>query len=167
MATPKKEMIVGELTTALSEANLTIITDYRGLSVGDLQQLRANLRPHNAEFRVSKNTLTRIAARANDFEGMDELLVGPTALMFAYDDVAEPAKVIRDFVRSSRILQIRSAVLDGVIVDAGRVSDIADLPSRDELLAKIVGSIAAPISGLVNVLSGPQRSLLYTLQARA
>lgn len=125
------------------------------------------MREHNAEYRVAKNTLTRFAVRANDLEDLEEYLEGPTAIMFAYDDPAMPAKVLRDFVRSSRILELKVAVLDGAVVPADRVEAIADLPSREELLGKVVGGMASPLYGLVNVMSGPARSLVYALQARA
>lgn len=132
-----------------------------------MQELRKQLREHNAEYRVAKNTLTRFAVRANDLEDLEEYLEGPTAIMFAYDDPAMPAKVLRDFVRSSRILELKVAVLDGAVVPADRVEAIADLPSREELLGKVVGGMASPLYGLVNVMSGPARSLVYALQARA
>ncbi len=145
---------------------LTVLADYRGLSVAQMQDLRAQLREHQAEMRVAKNTLTKLAADAQDIEGLDGALEGPTALVFAWEDPAQPAKVLRDFARSSRILQIKAAVLEGQVVAATRVDDIADLPSRDELIAKVVGGVSAPLYGLVNVLSGPTRSLAYVLQAR-
>lgn len=151
----------------MERSALTILTDYRGLSVAQMQDLRSQLRPHQAEMRVAKNTLTRLAAQSREIEGLDGVLTGPTALVFSWEDVAEPAKVIRDFARSSRILEIKAAVFEGEVVPASQVEAIADLPSRDELIAKVVGGVSSPIYGLVNVLSGPARSLVYALQARA
>ena len=146
---------------------MTIVADYRGLTVVDLQNLRAQLRPHNAELKVAKNTLTKIAARANDLEVLEPALVGPTALVLAYEDVAQPAKIVNDFVRTSRILQVRSGLLEGQVIDASRIDEIASLPSRDVLLGKVVGGLSSPMYGIVGVLSAPTRSLLYVLQARA
>lgn len=166
MPTPQKEAAVAQLTEQLGKAAFTVLTDYRGLTVEQLQDLRTKLREANAELHIGKNTLIKLAAEANDLEGLTPSLEGPTALMFAWDDPAQPAKVLRDFVRSSRILSLKVAVLDGEIVSAERVEVIADLPSREELIAKVVGSVAAPLYGLVNVLSGPQRSLVYALDAR-
>ncbi|HLT19168.1 MAG TPA: 50S ribosomal protein L10 [Thermomicrobiales bacterium] len=166
MPTPKKEQTVAELKEAFGRAALTIVTDYRGLSVPQLQQLRAQLRESQAEMRVAKNTLTKIAADAQEINGLDSVLEGPTALVFAYDDPAQPAKILRDFARSSRILQIKAGVLEGNVLTADQVADIADLPSREELVAKVVGGISSPLYGLVGVLSGPVRSLAYVLQAR-
>ena len=117
-------------------------------------------------MRVAKNTLTKIAADAQEINGLDSVLEGPTALVFAYDDPAQPAKILRDFARSSRILQIKAGVLEGNVLTADQVADIADLPSREELVAKVVGGISSPLYGLVGVLSGPVRSLTYVLQAR-
>lgn len=146
---------------------MTIVTDYRGLSVADLQTLRTQLRPHNAELKVAKNTLAKIAARANDLEVLEPELVGPTALVLAYEDVAQPAKIVNDFVRTSRILQVRAGLLEGQRIDASRIDEIANLPSRDQLLGKVVGGLTSPLYGIVGVLSAPTRSLLYVLQARA
>lgn len=146
---------------------MTIVADYRGLTVTDLQNLRAQLRPHNAELKVAKNTLTKIAARANDLEILEPALVGPTALVLAYADVAQPAKIVNDFVRTSRILQVRSGLLEGQVIAASRIDEIANLPSRDVLLGKVVGGLSSPLYGIVGVLSAPTRSLLYVLQARA
>lgn len=167
LPTPQKEAVIAELTDALGKSGFTVLTNYRGLSVTQMQDLRRQLREHNAEYRVTKNTLTRFAVRANNLEELEEFLEGPTAIMFAYDDPAQPAKVLRDFVRSTRILELKAGVLDGAVVPADRVEAIADLPSRDELLGKVVGGMASPLYGLVNVMTGPSRSLLYALQARA
>jgi large subunit ribosomal protein L10 len=167
LPTPRKEKLVADLTDALGRATMTIVADYRGLKVGDLQSLRAQLRPHNADVKVAKNTLAKIAARANSLEVLESELVGPTALVLAYDDVAQPAKIVNDFVRSSRILQIRSGLLEGQIIAADRIDEIASLPSRDVLIGKVVGGMTAPLYNIVGVLSAPTRSLLYVLQARA
>lgn len=155
------------MTDALGRATMTIVADYRGLKVGDLQSLRAQLRPHDADVKVAKNTLAKIAARANGLEALEPELVGPTALVLAYGDVAQPAKIVNDFVRTSRILQVRSGMLEGQIVAAGRVDEIASLPSRDVLIAKVVGGMTSPLYNIVGVLAAPTRSLLYVLQARA
>jgi large subunit ribosomal protein L10 len=117
-------------------------------------------------MKVAKNTLTKIAVHSREITGLDETLVGPTALVFAWDDPAQPAKVIRDFARSTGILSIKAGLMEGEILSAEQVGAIADLPSRDELIARVVGGVAAPLYGLVNVMSGPVRSLAYVLQAR-
>lgn len=167
MATPRKIAAVAELTEVLSRSKLTIVTDYRGLSVADLQSLRAQLRPHQAELRVTKNTLTKIAARANDLGALEPELIGPTALVTAFDDPVQPAKIVSDFARTSRILRIRSAMLDGSMINPSQIEDLANLPSKDVLLGKVVGGLSSPLYGIVGVLAAPIRSLQYVLQARA
>lgn len=167
MPTPKKVETVAELTEVLSRSKLTIVTDYRGLKVSDLQTLRGQLRAANAEVRVAKNTLTTIAARANDMSALESALAGPTALVVAFDDPVQPAKIVSDFVRTSRILQIRAAMLEGALIQAADVESLASLPSRAVLVGRVVGGLSGPLYGIVGVLAGPIRSLLYALNARA
>lgn len=167
MPTKRKIDTVAELTDVLGRSTLTILTDYRGLSVADLQNLRAQLRPLNAEVRVAKNTLTRLAARQNELHALEPELVGPLAIVTAFDDPVQPAKVVSDFARTSRILQIRAAMLEGQLIAADQVEALASLPSRDVLLAKVVGGLSSPLYGIVGVLAAPMRALMYVLQARA
>lgn len=166
MPTPKKVQEVEEITNLLQNATLAILTDYRGLNVADLQGLRAQLRPHDSNIRVVKNTLTNIAAERAGLD-LKELLAGPTALVTAMDDPVQPAKVVNDFVRSSRVLQIKGAILEGQVIPASEIERLASLPSREVLLGKVVGQVQAPLYNLVGVLSGTIRSLQYVLQARA
>ena len=167
MPTRKKVETVAELSEALSRSKLTIVTDYRGLTVADLQNLRGQLRPHNAELRVAKNTLTLRAAHENSMEALEEALKGPTALVTAFDDPVQPAKIVSDFVRTSRILAIRAAMLEGALIGASDVEALASLPSKDVLVARVVGGLAGPLYGIVGVLAAPIRALQYVLQARA
>ena len=166
MPTSRKSGTVAELTNVLSRSTFTIITDYRGLKVSDLQALRAQLRPHSADVRVTKNTLTRIAARANNISALEGQLIGPTALVTAFADPVQPAKIVTDFARTSRIMRVRGAVLDGALLTTADVEAIGNLPSREVLIGKVLGGLASPLYGLVGVLSGPARSLAYVLQAR-
>lgn len=167
MPTPKKVQEVEEITGLLRDSSLAILTDYRGLTVADLQGLRAQLRPLNSRFRVVKNTLTKIAADKVGLEELHPLLEGPTALVTAGDDPVAPAKIISDFARTSRILQIKGGVLEGQVIGPEAISELAALPPREVLLGKVVGGMQAPLYGLVSVLSGTIRSLQYVLQARA
>src|SRR5262245_49940095 len=167
MATPEKGNTIDELSDQLAKASLVIVTDYRGLKVADLQTLRGNLRPSGAEFRVAKNTLTRLAAEKAGVAGLDALLEGPSALVFAYTDPVQSAKAISDFVRSSRILAIKGGVMGERPVSAADVEAIATLPSREELMAKLLGMLNSPMSRAVGVLSGPSRSIVYLMNARA
>jgi len=167
MPTQEKAEAIDQLAEQLSRAKLAILTDYRGLSVTGLQGLRATLRPLNAEFKIAKNTLTRIASEKAGIEGLTPMLEGPLALVLAYDDVVAPSKAISDFARTSRILTIKGGVLENSIVTAREIEDLATLPSRDELLGKLLGVINSPIQGLVNVLSGPSRGFVQVLNAYA
>ncbi len=167
MPTPQKAATIDELTDQLGRAQLTIVADYRGLKVADLQGLRGTLRPAGAEFRVAKNTLTTIAAGRAGIEGMESLLEGPTALVLAFDDPVQTSKVVADFVRTSRVLTVRGGVMNNRLVTAPDVEAIATLPSREELLARLLGMLASPMARVAGVLSGPVRSLPYLLNARA
>lgn len=167
MPTPEKERQVAEISELLKRSQLTILTDYRGLSVSQLQTLRRSLGDHNAGFRVVKNTLTGLAADNAGLSQIREHLEGPTAIVVTEDDVVAPAKVIQEFARRSRILQVKVGLLEGAIIPASEVDRLASMPSREELLGKVVGGLNAPIYGFVNVLAGTIRQFSYVLQARA
>ncbi len=167
MPTAQKAKTIEELTEQLSSANLVILTDYRGLTTSDLQALRATLRPFEGEFRIAKNTLTRIAAEQAGIEGLEPVLDGPLALGFANGDIVGFSKAINDFVRTSRILSIKGGVLDKKFINASQVEGISTLASRETLQAQLLGMLKAPQRNLVSVLSGPSRSMAYLLNARA
>nr|MBA3529817.1 50S ribosomal protein L10 [Propionibacteriaceae bacterium] len=158
---------IGELADQLQRSQLTIVTDYRGLTVTDLQNLRSTLRPLNAEFRVAKNTLTAIAAEQVGIDVMRPVLEEPTALVFAFEDIVSVSKAVNDFVRTSRILKVRGGVLQNKLLNAADVEAIATLPSKQELQGKLLGLFVSPMSRFVGVLSGPSRSLAYVINARA
>jgi large subunit ribosomal protein L10 len=166
MPTVQKARTIDELSVQLSRATLVIVTDYRGLKVTDLQTLRGNLRPSGGEFHIAKNTLTRIAASNAGVVGLDALLEGPTALVFAFEDPVQTAKTVSDFVRSSRILSVKGGVMGDRAVSAADVEAIATLPSREELQARLVGMLASPMSRTLGVLTGPSRAMVYLLNAR-
>lgn len=167
MPTQEKADTIDDLAAQLSRAKLAILTDYRGLDVAGLQGLRATLRPLNAEFRIAKNTLTRIASEKAGIDGLTPMLDGPLALVLAFDDVVAPSKAISDFARTSRILTIKGGVLENSVVTAKQIEDLATLPSREELLSKLLGLLNSPIQGLVNALSSPSRSIVQVLNAYA
>lgn len=166
MPTAQKAAQIDELVDRLSRSQLTVIADYRGLSVTALQEFRAKLKPLEAEFKVAKNTLTRIAAEQAGIEGLEPQLEGPTAILFAYGDIVAPAKAINDFARTSRILQVRAGVLNSQVVTPADIEAISSLPPREELLGKLVGLLASPMTRTAGVLSGPARSVVYLANAR-
>jgi len=167
MAKPEKEAAVAELTAKLKESYGAIVTDYRGLPVKALSDLRRQLRAAGAEYRVVKNTLMLRAAREVGIEQMGDALNGPTAVVFTGDDPATPTKAILTFARQSGLPQIRAAVLGGKLYPAERVQELATLPSRDIMVARVIGAIQGPVAGLVMTLQGIIGALPATLQALA
>lgn len=167
MPTPQKAVVIDELTQALGEASLAIVTDYRGLKVSDLQGFRNALRPFGADCRIAKNTLTGIAAGRNGIEGLEPHLHGPMAIVLVTGDIVGASKVVGDFVRTSKILTVKAGILNNQVISAAEVEAIATLPSREVLLAKLLGLLQSPMARTVGVLSGPSRSVAYVLQGRA
>ncbi|MCO5215152.1 MAG: 50S ribosomal protein L10 [Thermomicrobiales bacterium] len=166
MPTVRKSNEIDLLTSQFEASQMVILADYRGLSVAQMQEFRGKLRSSEGEFRVSKNTLVRIAAERAGVEGLETFLEGPTAVVFAKGDIAGTAKAVSDFARTSRILQVKAGVMDGQALSAADVEAISNLPSREELLAKLVGMLASPMARTVGVLSGPSRSVAYLVNAR-
>ncbi len=166
MPTEKKGETISELEKRISGATLMILTDYRGLTVTDLQGLRGQLRGVGAEFRIAKNTLTRIAANNKGITSLDSTLEGPTALVFTGEDIVGPSKVVNDFVRTSRILKIKGALLQGKAVGIGDVEALATMPSREMMMATIVGALDAPMSNVVFALDFAVYEFTSLLDAR-
>ena len=166
MPTPRKTAEIDLLVDRLERSQMTIVTDYRGLSVAQLQDFRSRIKPADAEFRVTKNTLLRIAAERVGIEGLDEHLDGPTAVLFAFGDVVAPAKAVSDFARSTRIMAVKTGVMNNQVLSAAEVDAIATLPPREELIGKLVGMLASPMARVVGVLGGPARSVAYLANAR-
>ncbi len=166
MPTARKEELVVEIRELLERSTAVIVTDYRGLSVSAITNLRSQLRGANSEYHIAKNTLASRAARAAGVEGMDSALSGPTALAFGFGDPAAPAKVLSDFARTSRILTIRAGLLNNKLISAEDVTTLATIEPRDVLLSKILGGFNAPITSFVGVLNASISSIAYVLQAR-
>jgi large subunit ribosomal protein L10 len=166
MPTEKKEHVVDELSEKLSTSAAAIITDYRGLSVAQMGDLRNKLRQVGVEYAVAKNTLTSLAAKKAGVEVIEPTLAGPTAIAFVKDDPVAAAKAIVDYARISKILSVKGALLQGQLISASQVEALAMLPPREVLIARLLGQIQAPLYGFVSVLSGPARSFAYLLQAR-
>lgn len=139
MARPDKVAVVDEVRERFTSSTATVLTEYRGLTVSELAELRAELRKSDASYAVVKNTLTRIAVRDAGLEIPDDLLVGPTAVTFCAGDPVAAAKVLRQFSRGHPELVVKGAVLDGKLLDAAETLRLADLESREELLARLAG----------------------------
>lgn len=142
MARADKATAVAELKSEFEGSAAAVLTEYRGLTVAQLKQLRIAL-GENAKFAVAKNTLTKIAANEAGVTGLDDLLAGPTAIAFVNGDVVEAAKGLRDFAKANPLLVIKGGVLDGKKLDASEITKLADLESREVLLAKLAGAIKA------------------------
>ena len=169
MARPDKTADVADLVESFQESAGAVLTDYRGLTVKQLQDLRRAL-GENANYAVVKNTLTKIAATEAGVEGFDDLLVGPTAIAFINGDVVEAAKGLRDFAKAHPSLVIKGGVLDGKPLDAKEIAKLADLESREVLLAKLAGGMLASLSQAVYLLNAPLAQaarLAGALQAKA
>ena len=168
MPSRKKVKTVNKLKSLLSEHPIVIATDYRGLSVNEINDLRGKLLEQGAEYHVVKNTLTRIAVENTDKEGLIEFLKGPTAVACLCGDASETARILVKYVQLSKdVLEIKGGVMDGQVISSHDISVIATLPSREVLIAMVVGSIKAPIQSLANVLGANLTGLVTVLHARA
>src|SRR3954447_22584310 len=169
MARPDKAAAVAELVDEFRSSGGAVLTEYRGLTVKQLQDLRRSL-GENASYAVVKNTLTKIAATEAGVDGFADLLVGPTAIAFINGDVVEAAKGLRDFARAHPALVIKGGVLDGRQVEATEIAKLADLESRDVLLGRMAGAMLASLSQAVYLLNAPIAQvarLAGALQAKA
>jgi large subunit ribosomal protein L10 len=168
MLKQKKEQLIDELTNSLSRCTIAVATDYRGLTAKEMVQLRRRLTTMGIEYRVIKNTLTRFAAQKAGKQQLEPLLTGPVAIAFGYDDVIKPAQVLREHIRSAgSVLQIKGGILGDKLLTPEDIINLATMPSREVLIARLMGQLQAPIQALHNVLSAPLRGLLYVMQARA
>ncbi|MBA3780628.1 50S ribosomal protein L10 [Nocardioides sp. InS609-2] len=154
MARPDKTAAVAEIVESFNGAAGAVLTEYRGLTVKQLQELRRSL-GENASYAVVKNTLAKIAAKDAGISGFDDLLTGPTAIAFISGDVVEAAKGLRDFAKANPALVIKGGVLDGNALDAAEVAKLADLESREVLMGKLAGAMLASLSQAVYLLNAP------------
>lgn len=167
MSKERKGEQVNQLAEKLSRSSIILATNYRGLSVAEMTELRRQLRRQGAEYRVVKNTLTSLAAEKVGKRDLCAWLKGPTALALGSGDAVALAKALIDYQRSTKTpLTIKGGMLDGQVLSAAEIVTIASLPSREVLIIKLIGTVYGPIYGLVYVLSAELRGLLGVLQAR-
>ena len=164
MATPDKVSAVKELADKFRESNAVLITEYRGLSVPQLAQLRERLRG-TATYTVAKNTLTALAAKDADVDGLEDLFVGPTAIAFVTGDPVEAAKGLKAFAKTNDKLIIKGGVLEGKVISAAEVMKLADLESREVLLAKAAGVMKASLFGAAYLFQAPLSKAVRTIDA--
>jgi large subunit ribosomal protein L10 len=166
MARPEKVEQVALLTEKLKAAKAAVLTDYRGLTVSQLQELRTRLRAQSVEYRVVKNTLARRAAVEAGHEQFQDLLKGPVAIAFGYEDLSAPAKLLGEFTRQTRIrLEIVGGLVEGRVMSPDQVRQTADLPPREVLLALLLGTLQSPVSQLVATIQAPVQQLVGLLEA--
>lgn len=156
---------VSEIKEKLGAAKAAILTDYRGMSVTEATALRRKLREAKIEYRVLKNTLTYLAAKEIGYSELEEFLSGPTAVAFGYEDPVIVAKMLADFTKESKHMTIKGGLVEGKIVNPDDIKALADLPSREALLAMVLAGIQTPLSGWISLLGAPLRNFAYALGA--
>ncbi len=161
----EKVAVVDEVTGKLQAADAVIVTEYRGMRVGQLAGLRRQLRDQGGEYKVYKNTLARFAALNAGVADLADLMVGPTALAFVKGDAAAVAKVLRDAARTNPLLIIKGGSMSGKALSAKDVEALADLPSREVLLAQFAGALQAPLVKTAGLLQALPRNFAYGLKA--
>ena len=169
MARPDKAAAVAELADGFRSSTAVLLTEYRGLTVAQLKELRTTLGQH-VHYAVVKNTLTKIAAREASVEGLDDLLSGPSAIAFVSGDPVDAAKGLRDFAKANPLLVIKGGVMDGKSLTPDEIRKLADLESREVLLAKLAGAMKASLSGAVSLFAAPLAQtarLVEALRAKA
>jgi large subunit ribosomal protein L10 len=169
-ATEEKKAIVAELKDRLTNAKGAVLTSYKGLTVAQDTELRRELREAGVDYHVVKNTMTRIAAKEAGLDGIVGFLEGTTALAVSNEDPVAPARVLVKFIKDHKldeneVLTIKTGLIDGKVIGLDEIKALASLPSREVLIAKLLGSMQAPISGTVNVLQGVIRNAVYVLEA--
>jgi large subunit ribosomal protein L10 len=158
---------VEEIKAKISKAQSMVLVDYRGLNVAQLTELRSQYRKAGVEYKVYKNSMMRFAFKDLGLEDFNEFLKGPSAVAFGYDDPVSAAKITSQFAKTYDKLEIKAGIVDGKVIDVTGVNSLAELPSREVLIAQVLGGFNAPIQGFANVLQGTIRSLAIVLNAIA
>lgn len=161
----EKSNEVSKLKQRFEKAKTMIFADYRGLTVAEVTELRQKLFAQQSTMKVVKNRLAKLAFKDLKVEGLDPFLKGPTAIASSNTDAVVPAKILVDFAKDHEKLQLRAGYMDGIVLDVKAIMALAKLPSREVLLSKMLGSLQAPATNLVNVLSAVPRGLVTALAA--
>ncbi|MGH9086852.1 MAG: 50S ribosomal protein L10 [Acidimicrobiales bacterium] len=162
---PEKVAVIDEVRERLDHATASVVTEYRGLTVAELAALRRSLNAVGGDYKVFKNTLVRRAIVGGAHAPLEDLLTGPTAIAFVQGDVSAVAKALRDFSRGNAHLVVKGGLLDGAVLSPAELQALADLPSRDVLLARMAGAIQAPLTQLAGLIQALPRNLAYGLKA--
>ena len=148
-----KKPIVDEISTNIKDAQSVVLVDYRGLTVEQDTQLRKTLRENNITYKVYKNTFMNFAFKGTDFEALAPYLEGPSAIAISTEDATAPARVLAKFAKTADKLEIKAGVVEGVVYDAKGIETVAKIPSREELLSRLLGSMKSPVSNFARVLN--------------
>lgn len=148
----RKKVVVDEIKERFDRAKSAVVVNYRGLSVEDANQLRKQFREAGVEYKIYKNNLIKLAIQGTEFETLNADLTGPNAIAFGFEDPVVPAKIIKDFAASNPKLELKAGVIEGTYYNLDEIKKIADIPSREVLLAKLLGSFKAPISNFAYLL---------------
>ena len=160
-----KKAVVADIREKFEKAHSVVLIDYRGLTVAEVTDLRNQCRAQGVEYVVLKNTMIRLAAQELGITGLDPHLNGPTAVAFGMKDAVAPAKVITDFIKKVKKTSVKCGVVERTTIDVAGVQALSELPPKEVLIAKMMGSLNAPITGFVGVLSATLRSLVYAIDA--
>jgi len=161
-----KEQEVGHLNERVGRAPIAIVTEYRGLNVAEIGELRSKVREAEGEYLVAKNTLMRLAIRDTGASALEPLLTGPNAIAFGYSDAVAIAKAVKDFAKDHDALQIKGGVMDGETLSTAQVEQLASLPSKDELRAQLLALLMTPATSLARLLQAPAQQLVQVLEAK-
>ncbi len=162
-----KQAAVADVVDKMKRAQSIIILDYRGLTVAEVSDLRTKFREAGVEYKVIKNNMLKRAADELKIEGMDDYFKGPTAVAFGYEDPVAPAKILCKFVKDAKKTEIKGGILDGKAMNAAGIESLSKLPSKEELIAKMLGSMNAPITNFAMALTAIPRGLACALKAVA
>ncbi len=156
---------VNELKETFSKAKAVYFTEYHGLNVGDITKLRSEFFKADVEYRVAKNTLIKLAAEQNEISGLDEVLIGSTAIAIAYDEPVAPAKVIKEFTKDNDLPTVKGILFEGEFLPGEEFKKLADMPSKEELLSQLVAMLISPLQKLASTLIAPMQNAVGVLNS--
>ena len=156
---------IDAIKSKIEKAQVAIVTEYKGFSVEEITKLRREIQKDGGDYMVTKNTLAKIAVKGTDYEALTEKLTGPIALAFGFSDPVSPAKAVTKFIKETKKGEILGAVLDGKLLSVEETKALANLPTKEELYAKMLGSINSPASGIVGCVNGVMASLTRAIAA--
>ena len=158
-----KQEKIEQMKENFAKAKVAVVTEYRGLTVEEITKLRRALQKENSDYMVTKNTLAKVAAKGTQFEVLEEVLKGPVAIAFGFADEVAPAKVLKKFIKEAKKGQVIAAALDGKLLDAKETEVLADLPSKEELYAKMLGCINSPATGIAGAVNAVMSGLVRAM----